>query len=110
VSPKRELFSSTSERATESDSRREIYDYLAAALHDDEELRRLNHLERDRLMERSTAATNDKIRKRLARFVKTKLLDAARSGPGKGGGKGGPGDQPKRPNKPAGVVKPPRDG
>lgn len=106
---KRELFASTRERATESDLRRTIYEYLASALREDEELRRLNHIEKDRLMERSTEATNDKIRKRLAKFIKTRLQSGTRSGSGKGSGTGGEADQPKRPKNPAGVVRPPRN-
>ena len=38
---KRELFASTRERATDSDLRREIYDFLAKQLREDEELARL---------------------------------------------------------------------
>jgi hypothetical protein len=105
---KRELFSSTRERATESDLRRTIYDHLAETLRDDEELRRLNHLAKERLMERSTAATNDKIRKRLANFIKTKLQQGAGKGVGTGSGQGGNSATPKKPSKPAGVTGTPR--
>lgn len=106
---KRELFASTRERATESDLRRTIYDHLAQALREDDELRRLNHVEKNRLMERSTAATNDKIRKRLAKFIQTKLQADTRAGSGPGSNKGGTTQQPKRATKPAGVVNPPRN-
>lgn len=106
---KRELFASTRERATESDLRRTIYDYLATALRDDEELRRLNRVEKERLMERSTEATNNKIRKRLATFIKTKLKEGTGHGTGKGSGHGGATEQPKKPSKPAGVIRPPRN-
>lgn len=58
-------------------------------------------------MSRSTAATNDKIRQRLAKFIKTRLNEGARSNAGKGP-KNGSGDKPRRPSKPAGVVRPPR--
>jgi hypothetical protein len=106
---KRELFSSTRERATESDLRRDIYEYLAAALRDDDELRRLNRVEKDRLMERSTEATNSKIRKRLATFIKSKLQEGTRNGTGQGSGKGGAETKPKKPSTPAGVIRPPRN-
>jgi hypothetical protein len=69
---KRELFASTRERATESDLRRTIYEFLATQMRDDDELGRLNHLEKERLMSRSTAATNDRIRQRLAKFIQTR--------------------------------------
>jgi hypothetical protein len=100
---KRELFASTRERATESDLRRSIYDYLAAALRDDEEVRRLNHQAKDRLMQRSTAATNDKIRQRLAKFIKTRLSAGSGSGSAPGSSKKGSAVQSKRPSTPAGV-------
>jgi len=106
---KRELFASTRERATDSDLKRTIYDYLASVLRDDGELGRLNRLEKVRLMERSTEATNDKIRKRLAKFIKNRLQSGAQSGKGNGAnGAGGTNSQPKRPKVPAGVISPPR--
>src|SRR5690606_3104274 len=84
---KRELFASTRERATESDLRRQIYDTVAQILRDDEMLKFLNHQEKERLLKKSSAATNDKVRKRLARFVKTKLKDVQKVG--KGGSEAG---------------------
>ncbi len=92
---RRELFTSTRERATESELRHQIYDTLADLLRTDPELKRLNHEEKEKLLRRSSAATNEKIRKRLGKFIKTKLKgvtkpDGRRTGPGAGGdGSGG---------------------
>jgi len=80
---KREVFASTRERATKSDLREKIYEHLAAILRSDEELKRLNHEEKERLLQRSTSASSEKVRKRLAKFIKTRLRDVTR--PGKGG-------------------------
>jgi hypothetical protein len=79
---KSEVFSSTRERATKSDLLSEIYERLADVLRNDGELKRLNHEEKERLLSKSTSATNEKIRKRLAKFIKTKLQSATK--PGKG--------------------------
>ena len=105
---KRELFASTRERATQSNLRRAIYNHLGIALRDDEELQRLNHLAKDRLMERSTAATNDKIRKRLARFIEARMQVESGASAEKGSSEEAT-QQPKRPSRPAGVVGRPRN-
>lgn len=84
---KREIFSATRERATKSDLKTEIYDRLAEVLRNDDELRRLNHEEKEALLQRSTSASSEKVRKRLARFIKTKLKDRTR--PGRGGTESG---------------------
>jgi hypothetical protein len=101
---KRELFASTRERATKSELRGLIYESLAAALRSDEKLRYLNHEEKERLLRRSTSATSDKIRKRLAKFINTRLKNQAR--PGKGGLT--PGENGKQKHPPGGQS-PPRD-
>ena len=89
---RRELFASTRERATESELRRLIYDTLADLLKTDPELKRLNHAEKERLLRRSTAATNEKIRKRLGKFIKTKLKGISKPhGPKSGDGTAGGG-------------------
>jgi len=77
---KRELFSSTRERATKSDLRHEIYEQLASVLRTDEELKRLNHEEKERLLQRSTSASSEKVRKRLAKFIKTRLKNVMKPG------------------------------
>lgn len=60
-------------------------------------------------MERSTEATNDKIRQRLAKFIKTKLKEGGGHGTSKGSGHGGTPNQPKKASKPAGVITPKRN-
>lgn len=79
---KRELFASTRERATSSDLRSAIYDRLATTLLADEELKTLNHEEKERLLAKSTSATNEKVRKRLQKFITTKLKDQVKQGQG----------------------------
>ncbi len=91
---KRELFASTRERATKSDLRAEIYEHLADVLRNDDELKRLNHEEKERLLQRSTSASSEKVRKRLAKFIKTRLKNVMQ--PGKGGTEDGDGARKKR--------------
>lgn len=85
---KRELFASTRERATKSELRERIYDQLARVLLEDEELKRLNHEERERLLQRSTTVSNEKVRKRLAKYVTTRLKGHFQTGDGGTGGQG----------------------
>lgn len=75
---RRELFASTRERATESALRRLIYDRVAELMRSDGELKRLNHEEKEKLLRRSTAAANDRVRRRLGKFIKTKLKGTSR--------------------------------
>ena len=88
------LFASTRERATKSDLRDDIYEHLAAVLRSDEELKRLNHEEKERLLQRSTSASSEKVRKRLAKFIKTRLKNVMK--PGKGGTDPGEGGRKKK--------------
>ncbi len=80
---KSEVFASTRERATKSDLLSEIYDRLASVLRNDDVLSQLNHEEKERLLAKSTSASSEKTRQRLAKFVKTKLQGLTK--PGKGG-------------------------
>lgn len=80
---KSEVFASTRERATKSDLLSEIYDRLASVLRNDDVLSQLNHEEKERLLAKSTSASSEKIRQRLAKFVKTRLQGLTK--PGKGG-------------------------
>jgi hypothetical protein len=86
---RRELFASTRERATESELRKLIYERVANLIRTNDELKALNHQEKERLLKRSTAATNDKVRKRLGKFIKSKLANTAKpAGVAKGAGTG----------------------
>ncbi|MDQ6525537.1 hypothetical protein RB608_18100 [Nocardioides sp. LHD-245] len=92
---RRELFASTRERATESELRKLIYERVSDLIRSDGELKALNHSEKERLLKRSTAATNEKVRKRLGKFIKTKLAGLAKpagGSKGSGTGPGGSGD------------------
>lgn len=95
---KSELFASTRERATKSDLLSEIYERLAYVLRNDDELKRLNHEEQERLLARSTSAASEKVRRRLAKWVKTKLQDLTKPG----GGGVGPGTNGRRKPRPGG--------
>lgn len=79
---KAEIFTSTRERGTKSDIRGLIYQHLAEVLRNDEELKRLNHEEKERLLQKSATASSEKVRRRLAKFIKTKLKDRVKSGAG----------------------------
>jgi hypothetical protein len=86
---RRELFASTRERATESELRKLIYERVSDLIRSDAELKALNHSEKERLLKHSTAATNEKVRKRLGKFIKTKLAGLTKSaGESKGSGTG----------------------
>lgn len=92
---KSEVFSSTRERATKSDMLSEIYDRLANVLRNDDDLKRLNYEEKERLLAKSTSAANEKVRRRLAKFIQTKLQSTAK--PGKGSADPGTGGRRKYP-------------
>lgn len=86
---RRELFASTRERATESELRKLIYERVSDLIRTNDDLKALNHKEKERLLKRSTAATNNKVRKRLGKFIKTKLAKTAKPvGATKGAGTG----------------------
>lgn len=91
---KSEVFASTRERATKSDTLTEIYNRLASVLRNDQILSDLNHEEKERLLAKSTSAASDKIRQRLAQFVKTRLKGLTK--PGKGSETEGDGGRRKR--------------
>jgi hypothetical protein len=90
---KSEVFASTRERATKSDLLNEIYDRLTSVLRNDDVLKQLNHEEKERLLAKSTSAASEKIRQRLANFVKTKLKGLTK--PGKGSTESGTGGRRK---------------
>lgn len=70
---KRELFSSTRERAVDSELRDRIYQEVVTVLREDAELRRLEREERDRLLTQSTKKVDEKIRERLRKRIDTVL-------------------------------------
>jgi hypothetical protein len=75
---KRELFSSTRERAVDSDLRDRIYDEIVTVLRGDEELHRLERQERDRLLAQSTERIDERIRERLRKRIDTLLKGKTR--------------------------------
>jgi hypothetical protein len=93
---KRELFSSSRERAVDSELRDRIYKEVVTVLRGDEELRRLEREERDRLLAQSTERVDEKIRERLRKRIdtlmkgktrKVKRVERVPSSHGGGGGK-----------------------
>jgi hypothetical protein len=92
---KRELFSSTRERAVDSDLRERIYAEVALVLKQDSELRRLEREERDKLLAQSTEQVDEKVRERLRKHIQTLLKNKTRKVkrtervPAGGGGGGG---------------------
>jgi hypothetical protein len=94
---KRELFSSTRERAVDGDLRERIYAEVAMVLKQDSELRRLEREERDKLLAQSTEQVDEKVRERLRKHIQTLLKDKTRKvtrteRTPTGGGGGGRGD------------------
>lgn len=75
---KRELFSSTRERAVEGQLRDEIYAEVVSTLKGDSELRRLEREERDKVLAQSTEQVDEKVRERLRKHIKTRLKDRKR--------------------------------
>lgn len=75
---KRELFSSTRERAVDSDLREQIHAEVATVLKQDAELRRLEREERDRLLARSTEQVDEKVRERPRKHIETLLKNKTR--------------------------------
>ena len=79
---KAEMFSSTRERGRTSEIRSRLYEALAYSLRNDPDLKYLNHEEKERLLQRSTAAANAKVRQRLGKFIKKKLKELSKAGRG----------------------------
>jgi hypothetical protein len=59
---KSQLFASTRERARKTEIRQAIYEELAQRLRDDSELKRLNNIEKERVLQRSTGVASEKIK------------------------------------------------
>ncbi len=88
---KAELFASTRERGRKSGIRMKLYDTLAYSLSNDPHLKLLNYEEKERILKKSTAVANEKIRKRLGKFIKHKLEEFSKTGKGKSKGTSGSG-------------------
>lgn len=106
---KKELFSSVRERARQSDVRNAIYERVAELLTDDDELRRLDDEERQRQLKRTTKTVNDKLRKRLSKWIKTAIKGEQKPGKGQPPMGGGDGGTPKSTSGKSGGSSTPRD-
>jgi len=107
---KSQLFSSTRERARKTEIRQTIYDELAQRLRDDSELKRLNNIEKERVLQRSTGVASDKLKKRLNDFVTQRKLQTLMVQDNKKGSGNNSGTTTKSTPKPfpAGVIDQPR--
>lgn len=89
---KDDLFAATREKARDSETRTRVFDLLEDELKNDEMLKALNAAEKERLLEKSTSAASDKVRKRIGKLIQSKLKDLTRpGGGGTGTGRGGHG-------------------
>lgn len=75
---KRELFSSTRERAVDGNLRSVIYKEVSATLRDDDELRRLEREERNKLLAESVEKVDERVRERLRQYIDTLLKNKTR--------------------------------
>ena len=107
---KSELFASTRERARKTEIRQIIYEELAQRLRDDSELKRLNNIEKERILQRSTGVASDKLKKRLNDFVTQRKLQTLLTQDNKKGSGQHAGTTVKKTPKPfpAGVIDRPR--
>jgi hypothetical protein len=107
---KSQLFASTRERARKTEIRQTIYDELAQRLRDDNELKRLNNIEKERVLQRSTGVASDKLKKRLNDFVAQRKLQTLMVQDNKKGSGNSAGSNTKITPKPfpAGVIDQPR--
>lgn len=104
---KSKLFASTRERARVGEIRNEVYDEVAIALREDDLLRARNRDEKERILNATTSAASEKVRKRLARYINHKIKDLEKHGVGgSSGGSGGKGDDTKARRKSTGGGKP----
>ena len=85
---RRLVYASTRERARQSDLSRKIFDEVAQLIREDETLKQLNHEARERRLAESSKAANERVQKRLNRFIKTRLQDSSRSGDKRSGYEG----------------------
>ena len=79
-SGRREFYASTRERERRSDLSKAVFDQVAELIRGDSDLKHLNYLERERQLVESSRAANEKVKKRLGKFVKTKLKNQYRPG------------------------------
>jgi hypothetical protein len=107
---KSQLFASTRERARKTEIRQTIYEELAQRLRDDSELKRLNNIEKERVLQRSTGVASDKLKRRLNDFVAQRKLQTLMAQDNKKGSGNNSGETIKSTPKPfpAGVIDQPR--
>ena len=105
-----QFFSATRERIKNSEIRDRVFEELSQRLRDDKELRRLDHLEQERLLQKSIGATSEKLKTRLNEYIKQRIAQNQSLATGNKSGDFQSGSQQKSvPNKyPTAVVDEPR--
>ena len=93
---RRQVYASTRERARQTDLSRQIFDEVMELIRGDDDLKRLNHQERERRLAEASRVANERVQKRLQKFINTKLRERFKAGgsgkgsdpPGQAGGRG----------------------
>jgi len=104
-----QFFAATRERIVNSEISDKVFDELAQRLRDDKELRRLDHLEQERLLQKSIGVTSDKLKKRLNDYIKQRTAEInSSSGIGESNQTQGSKQKPSPKKYPTAVVDEPR--
>ena len=74
-----QFFAATRERIVNSEISDRVFEELSQRLRDDKELRRLDHLEQERLLQKSIGVTSDKLKKRLNDYIKQRIAETTSS-------------------------------
>jgi hypothetical protein len=68
-----QFFSATRERIKNSEIKDRVFEELSQRLRDDKELRRLDHLEQERLLQKSIGVASEKLKARLNEYIKQRV-------------------------------------
>jgi hypothetical protein len=81
-----QFFSTDRQRVKNTDIKDKVFDELAQRLRDDKELRRLDRLEQERLLQKSIGVASEKIKTRLNEYIKQRLAQNQSLSTGNKGG------------------------
>ena len=81
-----QFFSATRERIKNSEIRDRVFEELSQRLRDDKELRRLDHLEQERLLQKSIGVASEKLKTRLNEYIKQRIAQNQSLATGNKGG------------------------
>jgi hypothetical protein len=82
----RSQFFSATERIKNSEIRDRVFEELSQRLRDDRELRRLDHLEQERLLQKSIGVASEKLKTRLNEYIKQRIAQNQAMASGNKGG------------------------